>query len=513
MNDMIDKFDSWKDALDKESRRAEKEKYERFLKIHLDVLSVTELFRIIGKEAIISWINQFEDEEDQNIAFSILKKIKYYSSTDVTQLCQLNFSDWIVDCDTSVQNTVFVPLGGSGKSGSMIGYMFRMANSIPKDSFCSLRELELRNFVFDENITDIVLLDDYSGTGDQFSNDEIIQTLLTAVQGKIRISFLPVVISRRAIERINKSFDIKIYCHQIRGEREYTSCERAIIKRYGKGLFVHHDKDLRFGWGDLAETIVFFYNVPNNSLPIIWASSYSQETNAAWKPLFSRVNPNGDNEIEQLFNNIVQLPYFVSEDYPLYFRVFTEMFILLRDKRIRLSFQDLYRLFDRISLMMYPYELPVDYHSPFVYLQKLRIKMLKIVKETIIATKPEAKKLIDFFAVDYPIIDQGCLICDEYSAILSEFVISKGIELCDFVDVVDREMDGAKRLVYLIEGFMQMARKVINHRGISDKEKKTFEQVRMQGKNTTIKFWISTCVLKEKVESRKDIKELPVRSK
>ncbi len=102
MDDKIDKFNSWKNVLDEESGKADKEIYERFLKCHLDVLSVKELFRIVGKEAIIAWINQFEDEEDQDTAFSIFKKIKYYNSIDMIHLCQLNFSDWIVDSDASV---------------------------------------------------------------------------------------------------------------------------------------------------------------------------------------------------------------------------------------------------------------------------------------------------------------------------------------------------------------------------------------------------------------------------
>ena len=173
---------------------------------------------------------------------------------------------------------------------------------------------------------------------------------------------------------------------------------------------MHHEEDLRFGWGGLAETIVFFYNVPNNSLPIIWSSSYSRETQRNWVPLFSRVNPNGDNEIEQLIMNIIQLPSLVSEDFMLYIRVFTEAFVLLRDKKITFSFQELYKLYYCITQIMYPYSLFVDYHSPFLSFQNLRIKMLRLVKDSMLSSETKTSDLLEFYIVDYPVVDQGCLI-------------------------------------------------------------------------------------------------------
>ena len=505
MDDKIDKFNSWKNVLDEESGKADKEIYERFLKCHLDVLSVKELFRIVGKEAIIAWINQFEDEEDQDTAFSIFKKIKYYNSIDMIHLCQLNFSDWIVDSDASVQTSLFVPLGGVGKSGSMVGYLFRMANSIPKEAFCGLDEIKQRKFVFDERITDIVLLDDYAGTGDQFANDEILQSLFCHSRGKIRVSFLPVVISMQAKKRIQDAVGINIYCHQIRSERSYSHSEKALIKRYGKGLFMHHEEDLRFGWGGLAETIVFFYNVPNNSLPIIWSSSYSRETQRNWVPLFSRVNPNGDNEIEQLIMNFIQLPSLVSEDFTLYIRVFTEAFVLLRDKKITFSFQELYKLYYCITQIMYPYSLFVDYHSPFLSFQNLRIKMLRLVKDSMLSSETKTSDLLEFYTVDYPVVDQGCLIRSKYSEILAEYVISRSLDLSEFVDIVDRDMDDSKRLVYVIEGFIQLAEIVIKERRISEREKDLFKHLRFQGKSETIRFWIANSIYKEK--NRDDIDE------
>lgn len=490
MEDIINEFDSWRKVLDEESRKQDNENYERFLKCHLDVVSVTELFKVIGKDTIICWMNQFE-KEDQDVAFSILKKIKYYSSEDVFQLCQLNYSNWIIDCDANIKNTLFIPLGGAGKSGSMVGYLFRMANNLPKKNFRSLLEIKQSNYAFNNIIKDIVLLDDYSGTGDQFINDEILNNILLHTKEKIRVSFLPIVMSRQAKNRIEEETNVHIFCQQIREDREYSDTENALIRRYGKNLFVYNGEDLRYGWGKMGETIAFFYNVPNNTLPIIWSNKYSEETNANWTPLFPRVNPGENNEIIEVIRNTVKIPKMVSEDYPIYIQAFTDAYILLREKKVVFSFKDLFEMQYCMAQMMYPYNLGLAYNSPFIYLQKLRIKMLRFVKDSLDSSNISKADMISFFTVDYPIIDQKCLIEKPYASILADYVIKNSIDLSEFVNCIDREMDKSKKLVYEIEGFFSLAKLVNEKREISDRERACYNQLLKNGRNETLKYWIS----------------------
>ena len=495
--DIIGRFDSWEKVLEEESKKQDKEYYEHFLKCHLDVLSVSELFRIIGKDTIVQWINQFE-KEDQDVAFSILRRIKYYSSEDVFQFCKLNYSNWIIECDASVKETLFIPLGGAGKSGSMIGYLFRMANNIPKKNYCSLYEIEQCGYVFDDKIKDIVLLDDYSGTGDQFIKDEILNNILTHAKEKIRVSFLPIVMSRQAKNRIEEQTNVQIYCQQIREEREYSEVEDALIRRYGKELFVHDGEDLRYGWGCMGETIAFFYNVPNNSLPIIWSNDYSAETNANWIPLFPRVNPGENAEIIEVIRNTIQIPRMVSEDYMIFIQAFTDAYILLRDKKVTFSFKDLYDMQYCMAQMMYPYNLGLTYHTPFKYLQQLRIKMLKFIKDSLELSEVNKSDLIGFFTVDYPIIDQGCLIEEQYASILAEYVINHALDLSEFICCINREMDKSKKLVYEIEGFIALAKKVKKRRGVTERERDYYGQLLKNCRNETLRYWISKCFYNEK---------------
>ena len=497
MKNDIEVFDAWRRVLDEESLKLDEERYDRFLKCFLDVLSVPELFRIIGKETIIKWINQFEIE-DQDTAFSILRKIKYYSSTDMIQLCQLNFSNWIIDCDANVKNTVFIPLGGAGKSGSMVGYLFRMANSLSKVSFYSLYEIEKCGYVFDKRIKDLVFLDDYSGTGDQFLKDEILKNILLHTEGKLRVSFLPVVMSRRAKNRIESNTNINIYCNQVREDREYSDSESALIRRYGKGLFVNKGEDLRFGWGNMGETIAFFYNVPNNTLPIIWSKGHSDETKRNWIPLIPRVNPKGDNEIQEVIRNTIQISNMVSEDYPVYIQALTEAYVMLKDKKAVFSFKDIFDMQYCLAQIMYPYNLVVRYHSPFLYLQKLRINLLRTIKETVDFSAVSKNDLINFFKIDYPVIDQGFLLQNMYAYILAEYVLSNGLDLSEFVNCINREMDSNKELVYEIEGYVSLARKIKKKRGVTEKENALYEHLLEYGKNMTLKYWIAKCFITEK---------------
>ncbi len=203
--------------------------------------------------------------------------------------------------------------------------------------------------------------------------------------------------------------------------------------------------------------------------------------------------------------NIIQLPSLVSEDFMLYIRVFTEAFVLLRDKKITFSFQELYKLYYCITQIMYPYSLFVDYHSPFLSFQNLRIKMLRLVKDSMLSSETKTSDLLEFYIVDYPVVDQGCLIRSKYSEILAEYVISRSLDLSEFVDIVDRDMDDSKRLVYVIEGFIQLAEIVIKERRISEREKDLFMHLRFQGKSETIRFWIANSIYKEK--NRDDIDE------
>jgi hypothetical protein len=57
---------------------------------------------------------------------------------------------------------------------------------------------------------------------------------------------------------------------------------RSFCEEWGKKLF----PDGPLGWNDSQLCIAYDYTVPDNSLPVIWASGGAREP---WQPLFPRV--------------------------------------------------------------------------------------------------------------------------------------------------------------------------------------------------------------------------------
>ena len=61
---------------------------------------------------------------------------------------------------------------------------------------------------------------------------------------------------------------------------------KKICTKYGKRLYPEHP----LGYEDSQSLLVFPHNVPNNTLPIIWAGPESEsEEGVVWKPVWKRI--------------------------------------------------------------------------------------------------------------------------------------------------------------------------------------------------------------------------------
>lgn len=493
--------DKWIEEIEKTEFTGQFGSFDSYEKLYLDCNSIVELVKVVGKDKLIDWLNQFETKYEKEAAISIVNKIKYYNSNDVSTLCRMNYCQWLIENEADVNKTIFIPLGKAGKSGNMLGYLFRMANDLNACNVYSEADIIQMRYELPKDINNVVFLDDYSGTGDQFINDSIVQEFINRCEESnriITISFLPLVIEKEAKKRIEEKLRITVCSQQIRSKIQFNKAEKHIIDRYGKGLFIHKKKDLVYGWGECAETIVFFYNVPNNTLPIIWSDQYSPSIGKKWIPLFLRVTPkkNEDIEVINLLKIILEKEILISEDYLVYYKIFSEAYLEIVKQNFHLSFSEYKKYLFFCGVILRPFQSLVDVPTKHSFIVKLRKKILSLVEKCVLEDNMDAQELVSFFEVDYYVKDQGLLLIDDYSDILYRYIIVNDLEVVEFLNAADLEPSKGGYYVFDALGVIKVIYRILSERELSSREYDTLMKLRFCAKNNTMKYYIESLLAK-----------------
>ena len=257
---------------------------------------------LTGKE-IDKWLNNFKGEiskaeEERILALWLLYHFVFYNEHEIRHLCKLVYKDFIhkkllalANGDTleeAINNIStthkFHYLGDPSESGSYILYYFRQENCLPMKYF-------LKNLDVEVNVdNDIIFIDDVTLTGDENSQAFIFfnklkpenekRVLLTFVANKNAIEKLSTinveVISPIVLEERNKCFDSNSEIF-LQHKDHLMTCKNMVL-HYGqkiKPLYPLGFKNAQLMFG-------FFYNTPDNTLPIFW----SEENN--WYPIIKR---------------------------------------------------------------------------------------------------------------------------------------------------------------------------------------------------------------------------------
>lgn len=496
--DYEEKIRDFEELLDTVEARAKDTGSNKFFRIWSHHTHTSDVIAAIGKYQINDWLNQFQNNRDKAIAISIFEKIQYYDASTVMDLCRLSYIQWAIKNKTTYESVMFIPLGSAGKSGQMIGYLFRTANNIPVSHMCSELDAESRDLT---KVTHIIFLDDFSGTGDQFLKNKCVQTMLANISkmklNTPKLTFISLVITKDAKEKIETATQIEVISQQIRWKSRYSEDELELIERYGRGLFINKGKDLLWGWGSIAESIVFYHNVPNNTLPIIWSSEYSPVTKKKWIPLFPRTSPNTlrDDEPKTLFYTLANTELY-SEDYILYLRMLSDIFASMSEDTF--TIQELQKLLKIATALMYPFQEIFEYHTPFSFIHRLRQECIKMVERKIQkAGNPEKADIIDLinlFSVDNEVVDQGLLIRSGCAKIISE-ILSKNEDYIftalEYINVpVCRDTEGYINgtLILKIEGVYLALLMLLQTSPGNTNIANLIKKFRINAQNETIKF-------------------------
>lgn len=255
------------------------------------------------QEDIENWLSNFKGDVfdiqyERQIALWLLSNFVYYNIAEVKHLCKTLFRDFIhymlinekkeQNIEKSLKDILnesrFYPLGGAGESGAYIMYYFRQVNKLPKDIISQPDK--------HQNVKNRIFVDDVTISGNQAE-----QYLKQYIDEDKRIFLITLISTYESVKLLEKknikvisciTLDERSKCFSKKSDifngykNKLDDCKKFTIE-YGKKSLSHHDiKMPPLGYKDGEYTFGFFYNTPDNTLPIFWAD------NSNWKPIMKR---------------------------------------------------------------------------------------------------------------------------------------------------------------------------------------------------------------------------------
>lgn len=287
------------------------------------------------EQDIDKWLENFENKSSNKnrekfIALSILSQFMFYDQREIRQALKslykdkyidplvkkyrkttesLNLSEYNKYIEESLNKTRFSSIGNPSESSSIILYFFRQRNKIPKNLFIHSCELMIDNE--NDKLEQLVYIDDISGSGSQATNENIHKVIQKIKNNfpKIKISYFTLFATTNALKILkdSKLFDTvetvfeldetyKVFSDESRYFKINSDCKRFFkdkckseyLNKFNLGkedISRDENKNLNLeecGFADGQLALGFFYNIPNNTLPIFWANSVQ------WHSIFKR---------------------------------------------------------------------------------------------------------------------------------------------------------------------------------------------------------------------------------
>jgi glyoxylase-like metal-dependent hydrolase (beta-lactamase superfamily II) len=309
--------------------RQDIEQQEAFFRKH-DAL-ITELARKfqthwsrIDEDKIKNWLRQFGDYRSITSVFPLLQNIDYIDDGKIIDL----FTDFYEKLGSGdLGKVAFARLGGGKDSTSLIGYLCSKAFSEKQRHDVRFDNLEALARTTDPASLTVVFLDDTIGSGNQ--SVSIFKEWLGLSDGaprhvhrlssdteqwlrKARLVYFALIGFREGKEQLADflaSQDIAVRVHTAITMDESIGCfdasslifdnpqvrlhAKKIVEEIGFQLFSDQDewsdekrRGMSLGYRGAQKLIVFSYNTPNCTVPILWKKG--QFNGKEWLPLFPR---------------------------------------------------------------------------------------------------------------------------------------------------------------------------------------------------------------------------------
>ena len=269
------------------------------------------------------WLDNFtgvalgDKVAEQTIAAWLLTNFTYYTHTEVRELCRLIYRSYIHkklqedyyrknsdSIQTKVKRilsrSIFVPLGNPSESGALILFNFRTANALPKEIFEP--PTNWKEKLSDGTIDDVVLIDDVTLSGSQASGyiqslplDSVQTTLMTffatpqaICKLKHCVPFLNLIPVNLLDDR-TKLFSNESFVFSSKDCLQLKDLAYKLCSFYGQNIVnselpsaESYMQNYPLGFANGQHLFGFYYNTPDNTLPIFWCESSN------WNPVFVR---------------------------------------------------------------------------------------------------------------------------------------------------------------------------------------------------------------------------------
>lgn len=293
-----------------------KEEFERIIENSIDEEHLKDIIiktsnvawdSLISPNKVDRWLSNFDGKyfekeiNEKRIALWLLAHFSFYTMNNIKHMCKelydlfihekiknANGSNIDEKVKSIISNTLFMSLGNSSESGNNILYSFRQENNLSKERF------ERKDGKVYENL---VFIDDASFSGEQAI--EYIDMININANKRYAAFLITTEDAKTKIKREDRS--IEVIATTILDERDKAfsnnslifSDERiGIIKEevkdfcefYGRLAVGSHNSMSNYplGFDDGQLLIGFYYNTPDNTLPIFWGSENG------WFPIFKR---------------------------------------------------------------------------------------------------------------------------------------------------------------------------------------------------------------------------------
>ncbi|MBL7921660.1 MAG: hypothetical protein JNJ40_15205 [Bacteroidia bacterium] len=275
--------------------------------IKLQVESISKRLKgSVSSIDIINWLGNFH-EKDHLKALIVLSKLEYISEHELVELLNERLEN-IITSTPADHNFIIHPSGEYGKSGTLMIYYLKKtpcyvtnADRIQFYETYKFFKNEKKQFRIKPKSV-LIILDDFLGSGYSLLSyyKTYVAPQVLAIPNIVKQYVLSIFHLRRAESLFKKTYGSKLllvsaekypafsYKKSIFGYREKMLPIREFAHEYGKNLFSLPNREtgkediFPLGYENSQALIVFPYNPPNNTLPIIWSNK------ANWNPLYPR---------------------------------------------------------------------------------------------------------------------------------------------------------------------------------------------------------------------------------
>jgi hypothetical protein len=267
---------------------------------------------------IENWLNNFNGEvfnpeHERLLALWLLSHFTFYNEDEVKHLCRVVYRDLIHEIvksiafsSTSIDDAILhffekasiISSEQTSGSGGFIAYFFRQENDLPiKDLF---------NFSFDnigDNIENIIVIDDVTLTEGVQGQMNLFWKKARKKYPQKRFFLLTLISSEASCNYLKSTYGVEIItaitldnrdkCFHNESDVFSSIVDKALIPIFS--MFAEHYGNKinivpALGWGNGQYTFGFFYNTPDNTLPIFWG-----QVNG-WAPILKRYHKNYRNQ-------------------------------------------------------------------------------------------------------------------------------------------------------------------------------------------------------------------------